>query len=105
MADVKFIFGVVAMLAFFAYLNTLLPAEYQFINTFDFAWLGGGIVGIAGTCVIATGLPCAVALGVFGFVSVWAYVIVSNEIIKLLVFTPILITVIYIVSKMARGNG
>jgi hypothetical protein len=81
------------------------PDSLKFFNLFDFVWFSGSIIGIAGSCVITTGLPCAVALTVFGIVTVWNYIIINVEWIKLIFFIPIIVTFIYIMAKLGRGGG
>ena len=93
-------------LAFFGAMIFLgLPVEYQILSTFDFAFMTGSIIGISGACVIATGLPCAIALVVFGLISLFTYIIVSIEIIKLLIILPLIFTFIYIIARLGRGGG
>jgi hypothetical protein len=103
--ELSFVIFVSSFLAVLTYLMSLLPVTMQFINAFDFFFLGGGIIGVAGTCAIVTGLPCAGALIVFGLISVYQYVIVEDAILKLLIFTPLIIGLLYVVSRLARGGG
>lgn len=103
--ETSFIISIGFFFGFLAFMMTIVPAEYQFINSFDFAYFGGSIIAIAGTCVVATGLPCAAALGIWGFVSIFEYIIVSGDWLKLLIFTPIVFSIIYVISRLARGGG
>ena len=103
--ELSFIIFVSSFLAFLGYFMGLLPAAMQFINTFDFIFFGGSIIGVAGTCAIVTGIPCGIALVVFGVISIFQYIIVQDAILKLLIFTPIVIGLIYVISRLARGGG
>lgn len=103
--ELGFILFMSSFLAILGYFMSLLPSTMQFINTFDFLILGGGFIGVAGTCAIVTGIPCAGALIVFGLINVYQYIIVTNSLIKLIIFTPIIIGLVYVVSRLARGGG
>lgn len=105
MAEVKFILMFAGILAFLTFLNTILPSQYKIIDTFDFIWFTGGIITVAGTCVIVSGIPCALTLAVFGIVSVWNFIIIQQSWIQLLIFTPLVVTLIYIIAKLGRGGG
>jgi hypothetical protein len=107
MFEWKFILAYSIFLVVLMFIQSLpdFPPDLKIISPFDFAWFTGGIISVAGACVIASGIPCAVALGVFGFISVWNYLIVSIEWVKLLIFTPLVVTLIYIISKLGRGGG
>jgi len=103
--ELSFILFISSFLSVLAFLMSSLPIGLQFINIFDFIWFGGGIIGVAGTCAVVTGIPCAIALVVFGVISIFQYIIVQDAILKLLIFTPIVIGLIYTVSRLARGGG
>lgn len=99
-----FMFSTMAFFGFLAFMNTILPPEMQFVNTFDFIFFGGSIIAIAGACVVITGVTCAVALGAFGVLSFFNYIVVDVNWLKLIIFMPIVITMIYILSQLARGT-
>ncbi len=102
----QFILSFMILVSFLAFANTYLPPEMQFINTFDYAFFGGSIIAVGGVCVIATGIPCAIALAVFGVASWFTYIVIAETFsaIKLLIFVPIVITLIYImVKELGRG--
>lgn len=105
MAEWKFIMFFAIFMAFLTFIMSLpgFPSQYKFVNAFDFIWLTGGIIGVAGACAISTGIPCAGALAVWGFLGVFNYIIVSVEWVKLLVFTPIAVTLIFIIARLGRG--
>jgi hypothetical protein len=105
MADsLHLIIFLTAFMALTGFLSTMMPPALQFATPFDLVWFTGSIIGISGACVIATGLPCAVALAVFGLASIWQYLIVSVAWVKLLIFTPIMVGFIWEISRMARGH-
>jgi hypothetical protein len=97
-----FILFFMSILGFF---SLFLPPPLRVMSPFDFVWFGGGMLGVAGACAVATGVPCAIALGIFGVVSLITYVVILVSWIKLLIFMPIVVIVIYIASRLARGGG
>jgi hypothetical protein len=107
MMEWKFILAYSIFLVAIMFIQSLpdFPPDLKLISPFDFVWFTGGIIGVAGACVIATGLPCAGALAIWGITTVWNYLIVSIEWVKLLIFTPLVVTLIYIISKLGRGGG
>lgn len=105
MTETKFILAFMVFLSFLGFMSLYLPEELQFIEPFDFIWFSGGIIGIGGACVITSGVPCAIALAIFGIGTVWQYIIVSQEWLTLLLFTPLVVTLIYLMTKLGRGGG
>jgi len=101
---VRFLLTFMIFLAFLGFISTL-PGAPRILEPFDFVWFVGGMLGVAGACAVATGVPCAGAIAIFGLVSIYKYVIVRVEWIKLLIFTPLLVVLIYIVLRLARGGG
>lgn len=104
-AETPFILALVIFLAFTIFLTTQIAPrypQYQVISSFDFAYLGGGLIGVAGACAIATGLACAGALVIFNVLS---FFLVSNTLIGTLIFTPLTVVVAYVVSRLAKGGG
>jgi hypothetical protein len=101
---------VLTLLAFISFLTLIsnlpgTPKEYQIVSPFDFVWFTGGVLGVAGSCTIWTGIPCAAALAVFGLVSIFNYLVVAYDIVKLLIFIPVIATLIYIIARLGRGGG
>lgn len=89
-----------------------MPGDYNIMNTFDFLWLGGGIVAVTAACVVLTGVPCAILEATYGFATLLTYigtgVLVSGSMITMikgLILTPISLGLIYVISKLARGGG
>jgi hypothetical protein len=105
--ETQIILTLMAFLAFLTFISNLpdTPNEYKIITPFDFAWFTGGVLGVAGACSIWTGLPCAAALAVFGIVSFFNYLVVAYDVVKLLIFMPVIATLIYIVARLGRGGG
>jgi len=107
MAEIKFLISLMSFYAFLLFLFqfTDIPDDMKFFSGWDFAWFGGGIIGVASACVVWSGVPCAAALAVFGLGTLWSYVVVSFEWLKILIFTPLLIGTVYVISKLGRGGG
>ena len=105
MANLYFILAFGFILAFFSALIYLgLPEDLQLLNSVDLTIFSTEIVTVAGTCVIATGLPCAGIMIFWSFVNFYTFLIVSNELVKILIITPILLGVIYVIAELARGK-
>lgn len=96
---------VLFFLAIMGFFSTIAPPEYKVMDVFDFAWLAGSFISIAGTCAIETGLLCAGALAAVSVVSFWQYFVVTVEWFKTLIITPILVILIYLAVRIARGGG
>jgi hypothetical protein len=105
--ETQLVLTLMAFLAFLTFISSLpdIPEEYKIITPFDFAWFAAGVLGVAGSCVIFTGVPCAAALAVFGLLSIFNILVVANNIVKLLVFMPVIAALIYIVARLGRGGG
>lgn len=110
--------GFIVFLAFFFSIMLFIqalpgyPDSLKFINVLDVAWIGIGTASIGGLCMIPgslisaiTAVPCIAALGVFGGVTIYQYIIVQTEFIKILIMTPLMVGLIYIISRLARGGG
>jgi|YelNatPaOPRAMG01_1025707.scaffolds.fasta_scaffold19908_4 hypothetical protein len=105
--ETQVILTLLAFLAFLTFISNLpdTPPEYKIISPFDFVWFTGGIIGVAASCSVWTGIPCAAALAVFGLVSFFNYLVVNYEVVKLLIFMPVIATLIYVVARLGRGGG
>jgi hypothetical protein len=97
--------GIAFLLAFLAFMSTIMPAEYNIFGAFDFAFLGGSIIGVAGTCAIITGIPCAGALVVFGVLSLLNFIVFNQSILKPLIIIPLVIVITYLVARLSKGGG
>jgi len=102
-SNLKTLIFIVSFLAFLSYMSYIAPNQYRVISPFDFAWFSGGIIGVASACVISTGLPCAGALAIFSFFTIFKYLLISSRILTFLIMTPLSIAIIYIVARLARG--
>jgi len=100
--EIAFLIFILMFLSFLGLIQYL--GGPQVISPFDYFWLAGGIVGIAGTCVIATGIPCAASLIVFGLASFTKYLI-FGDVYTMAMFVPLFVVLIYVVSRLARGGG
>lgn len=60
------------------------------------------LIGVAGACVLVTGIPCAAALLFFNLIT---FMTSGNAVIFSLVLTPLLVTLAFIIAKLGRGVG
>lgn len=105
MTDIKYIYAFAVMFAFAGALVIVdAPNIFLVLSDFDLGFFASEIVTIAGACVITTGIPCAIALIFWTVANITAYV-VTNNLIQLLFMSPIAVVIIFILSKLARGNG
>lgn len=105
MVDYNLIMAFAFVLAFFSALIYLgLPEELWLLNDTDLTLFATEIITVAGTCVISTGLPCAGVMIFWGIANIYTFLIVNTELIKILIITPILITVLFVIAKLARGS-
>lgn len=105
MTDIKYIFAFAVM---FAFASALILAggveQFSILKGLDLAIFAGEITTITLACVVITGIPCA---GVFGFwtmTNLLNYVL-TGELIKLILFAPLFVVLIFVLSKLARGNN
>lgn len=105
MVETRIFITLFSFLGFLAFISSIVPQEYRFITLIDLGWLMASFIGVAGACAVATGLPCAGALAVFSFVSLFQYIVITNDIIKTLFFTPIVMLIMYFAIRIARGGG
>lgn len=105
MSEVGVLASILFFIAVLGFFSTIMPEEYKIMDVFDFAWLGGSFITIAGTCAIATGLPCAGALAIVGVITFWQYFVIKLEWFKTIIITPIIIILIYLAVRIARGGG
>jgi len=104
--ETRYILFTLFYLGFLAFIMSLdIPNEMKFIKPIDFVWFCSGIIVVAGSCTVMTGLACPVALGVFTVATFLNYLVMTMEWFKLLIFMPIVVTLIYVVSRLARGGG
>lgn len=104
-AETPFVLSLVVILAFISFMSVLIVARYpQFaiLSSFDMGFFTANIIIVAGTCVIATGLPCAAALAFFSFTQ---FFIVQNTVLYSLVFVPLTVTIAYVMARLGRGGA
>jgi len=101
-SEISFLIFILMSLSFLGLIQLL--GGPKIIEPFDFIWLSGGILGVAGACTIATGIPCAGALAIFGIASFTKYLFFGDA-FTMAIFIPIFVILIYIVSRLARGGG
>jgi len=104
-AETPFIITMMVIIVFGIWFTSQIAPRYpqfQFLSGFDAMIFAGAFIGIAGACAIATGLACA---GALIFFSATGFLFVQNTLVFLLVFTPIIVTVAYVISRLARGGG
>lgn len=104
-AETAFIFTMVIIIVLGTWFTLQISPRYpqfQFITGFSALVMVGSFVGVAGACAIATGLPCAAALiAATGL----TFFLTPNPLVSLLIFTPITVTLAYIISRLAKGGG
>jgi hypothetical protein len=103
MSDTKILFGIMFFIAFIIFITVGIQStnpSFQIMNVFDFGLFVAEIVGVAGVCVIATGLPCAGAMAFFGFTTFFAFSSTAFWII----FTPLTVVVAFIIARLGRGT-
>lgn len=104
-AETPFILAMVVIVVFLTWFTTQIAPrfpQFQVLTGFDAVFMAGAFIAVAGSCAIATGLVCASALAIFSFTG---FFIVQNTLVFLLVFTPILVTFSYVISRLAKGGG
>jgi hypothetical protein len=102
MTDTKILMGIMFFIAFILFITVGIQStnpSFQMMNVFDFGIFVAEIVAVSGTCVIATGLPCAGAMAFFGFTTFFMF---SNTLFWV-IMTPLTVVVAFIIAKLARG--
>ena len=103
--------GVIIFIVFFLAFLGLISAisEYKIVDTFDFLWFGGSLLGLATACSlnipIVGGIACGAAVTIFGAVTFLKYVLWGGELIKLMIFLPLIAVLLYVISRLIRGGG
>jgi hypothetical protein len=99
--EIGVLLAIVGFLAFLVFLNQYLPAELHLISNFDITALGIGFTAITASCVIATGIPCGIAVAI-GAILAFVNIAVNFTVFKIF-FTAMTFILLYIVLKLARG--
>ena len=103
MEDIGYVMSIGLFMAFILAMTTMIQLsfpEFQIITAFDFIVLGVGFIGVAGACVLVTGIPCAAAMGFF---AVGSFIAFSTAVLWML-FTPLTLVMTFIIAKLARGT-
>lgn len=104
-SDTRFVFGLVIFLAFIVFFSGMITAlnpEFTLLTNVDTGIIATEAIGIAGACVISTGIPCAAAV-VIG--SIFGLVTVTNTLFNTLIILPSMIVLAFVMARLARGNG
>lgn len=114
-SEMNFIIAFAFVCVFLIALNFLgLPAEYQIMSNFDFAWFAGGMIAVAAACTVTTGLACVLGGAIWSTSTLLTYVGIafftgspgtSLEIVKAFIFTPLTIGLTYLEARLVRGGG
>lgn len=104
-AETPFVLTMMVIIVFGIWFTSQIAPRYpqfQFLSSFDAIFFAGAFLTVAGACAIATGLACAGALAFFSFTG---FFFVQNTLVFLMVFTPIVVTIAYVISRLARAGG
>ena len=107
MEETKILFSIIMLLSSLTFFTFIAPPQFQVISPLNIGVLGANFIGVAGTCAIATGIPCGIMVAVFGVIDIFSvyFASVSNDWIQLLVFVPVAFITLYISLRLARGGG
>jgi len=122
MAEITVIGKIIFFLTVAAFISLMLPVQAQFISVGNLAVFGASTAITAGICVVTTGIPCAIALGVSGLSTVLGSLLTGLDLadvpifeqlvntspyswIGTLILTPISIILTLYIAHVARGKG
>ncbi len=103
--NVNFLVSISVFVGFISLVSLAAITQYPemaFIIGIDPAVFATELLVVAGTCVIATGIPCAGALIIFTTINVW---VATDPIIATLITAPLFVGLAYLVARLARGVG
>lgn len=103
MSDTSLMVSIIIFISVAFFLNTILPPEYQFMNSYNIALLSAETAAIVGTCVVATGLPCAGAIGAVTVANFLIAFYTTISWLNMLILTPLMFTVSWLLYRLARG--
>jgi hypothetical protein len=101
--DANLLLSIMVFLAVLIFLTGFVVLSFPtfiVITPFDFTIFGGSVIAVSGACVVATGIPCAVALVGFGVLTFFTF---SNPLLWV-IFIPLSVVLVYIIAKLGRGN-
>ena len=98
---------IISFFGVYTFISTMpnFPNQMKFMSSTSTFVFTVGIPAIAGTCVVITGIPCAVAITIYAIANLVIAYFSPNTLINLIIIVPSMVGVIYIVSKLARGGG
>ena len=102
--EIRILMGIMFFVAFIMFISVFIQASFPsftIITPFNFGIFTGSIVGVAGTCMIISGIPCAGAMIFFSFLT---FIVFSNTVFWV-VFVPLIVIIGYIVARLGRGGG
>ena len=121
--DLAIVSNIIIFVSSLSFLASKLPVAYQFITMFNFLIFGATTIGVAGACIITTGLPCVIALGLSAIINLLGALLSTLGInasnipllqsfissspyawIGSLILTPISLILQVFISKLARGQ-
>jgi len=121
MSDLTIVSSIVIFLTCLTFLNLLLPVAWRFITISSLAIFGTTTLITAGACIITSGVPCAIALGMSGLVNLLGVLLAALGITDIpiisdfftssstynfigsLILTPISIILTIFIARLARG--
>jgi hypothetical protein len=104
-AETPFILGLMILLSFLIFIGAAMSSRFpdaQIITSFDFGFFAASLIGTAGACAIISGGGCLLAAGFFVFSS---FFVISNTILNVLIFIPLIVTCAYVISRLMAGGG
>ena len=114
--DLAIVSSIIIFLAVLAFINSVMPPAWQFVDILGLGVLGLGTAGVAAFCVLSTGIPCAIALGVTvggtfiassGLLSLIGLTVAVNTVapwVGTLIITPLTLILEVFIAKLARGQ-
>lgn len=105
MPETSFVLGLAVFISIIVFLSgmaTTVYPSFTLLSNNDLTIISGEAIGIAGACAIATGIPCAGAL-VIG--SIFGFVTITNTMFYTLIMLPCLVTLAFVMARLARGGG
>jgi hypothetical protein len=110
--EVQIFLGIILLVAFWGFMSSPfvnLPPQFAVLQPVDIGLLTGETIGITSACVVAPALTgaiaCPVVLSLVGLVNILAIFLLPNQVIAVLIITPISAVLIYIWSRLASHGG
>jgi hypothetical protein len=115
-SDLAIVSSIIIFLVVMSFINALMPPAWQFVDITGIAVIGLGTAGVAAFCVLSTGIPCALALGVTvgltftvssGLLSLIGLAATASVVapwVGTLIITPLTLILEVFIAKLARGQ-